>query len=88
MKRKLDREKMCQMFMDGYSYDEIANETGAKSVAVVKDLIRACGIRQKENRIDVGKAKALRRAGWTIDMIVNEFGYNFTAKEIEEALAR
>lgn len=75
--RKIDKEKMLQMYNDGYTYDEIAHYFGTKSGKNIEDMIR-----KEIKGVDKGKAKRLWLAGWGIYAIMKEC--HATEDEIRE----
>ena len=93
--RKFDYEKIREMAMDGFTAKEIAAEIGAQSAEHIKVLVRKM---KKENpqpagrppiarqKLDVGKVRALQRAGWSIGKIYYELGMMYPVEEIRKAM--
>jgi DNA-directed RNA polymerase specialized sigma subunit len=82
------RQKMRDMYEEGYSLQEICDELGYKTTDYVEYALRKMGVyRADEFGIDVPKVKALKAAGWTMQQIIAEFGHRYTATEINKALA-
>lgn len=79
--RKIDKEKMLQMYNDGYTYDEIAHYFGTKSGKNIEDLVR-----KEIKGVDKGKVKRLWLAGWGIYAIMKEC--HATEEEIREVVFR
>ena len=75
--RKIDKEKMIQMYEEGYTYDEIAYYFGTKSGKNIEDMVR-----KEIKGVDKGKAKRLWLAGWGIYAIMKEC--HATEDEIRE----
>lgn len=75
--RKIDKEKMIQMYEEGYTCDEIAHYFGTKSGKNIEDMVR-----KEIKGIDKGKAKGLWLAGWGIYAIMKEC--HATEDEIRE----
>jgi hypothetical protein len=102
--RVFDRDKIIRMDQDGFTPKEIQYAIGAKSTYHIKAILqkykREKGILPPAKEkpgihveptpvpLDVRKVKALQKAGWPMAKIVDEFGYNFTAEQIREALTR
>ena len=73
------------LWKNGKEVSEICEELGYKDAKHVTKVLRRNGL-YVDKRIDIAKVHALQKAGWNMDMIVNEFGYQFTAEEIQKAL--
>lgn len=87
--QQLDRANIARLADRGYTPDEIVTEIGAKSRSHVLQILAELGYRETSrgaHRLDVPKVKALMKAGWPIQKIVSEFGYNFTAEQITAAV--
>ena len=67
--KKLDRATIADMHRRGFSTSEIASAIGARSPQYVGELIRKLS---PSDYIDVGKIKALYKAGWNTWMIADE----------------
>lgn len=85
MGKKLDRNRIRELYLQGMSMADVAEEVGAKSVSFVRTILRDEGL-IVEYGIDIGKVKALKKAGWSISEIEYELGWKYTAQEIEDAL--
>ena len=101
-KPAFDHDMIYRLDAEGYSATEIAEMIGAKSNYHVRELIRnhrretdpnwrVCKARGRPQKtevipLDVGKVRALRRAGWSLPKIYNEFSGRFTMERISEAL--
>lgn len=70
-KRRLDRQKICDLWKQEYSIAEIAAETGANSTSVAQ-ILRDAGLYSGKSKVDKGKIRALRKAGWNISAIAHE----------------
>lgn len=97
-KRKpaFDHDMIYRLDAEGYSATEIAEMIGAKSNYHVRELIRnhrretdpnwrVCRGRSRKQDtlpIDAGKVRALRKAGWSLSKIYNEFSGKFPMEEI------
>ena len=75
------------LWNEGKSPSEICEELGYKDAKHVTKVLRRNGL-YVDKRIDVAKVRALQKAGWNMEMIVNEFNYRFTAEEIQAAVRR
>lgn len=73
------------LWNEGKSPSEICEELGYKCEKHVVKVLKQLGL-YVNKRVDIAKVHALQKAGWSMDMIVNEFGYQFTAEEIQKAL--
>lgn len=92
MTKKIDveerRKQMRQMYEDGYTLPEICEELGYKTTEYVQDELRKLGVYVKYPfGIDVPKVLALRRAGWDMKKIIEEFNHEYTATQINMAVA-
>jgi hypothetical protein len=95
--RKFDYEVIRKMAMDGFTAQEIAAEVGAQSAEHIKVLVRKMKreivqpvgrppiARQK---LDVGKVRALQRAGWSIGKIYYELGMMYPVEDIRKAMKK
>ena len=87
--QQLDRANIARLAEKGFTPDEIVTEIGAKSRSHVLAILSEMGFREARNgvkRLDIPKVKALRRAGWSMQKIVSEFGHNFTEEQIVDAV--
>ena len=75
------------LWKKGKEVSEICEELGDKDAKHVTKVLRRNGL-YVDKRIDVAKVHALQKAGWNMEMIVDEFGYRFTAEEIQNAIRR
>lgn len=75
------------LWKKGKEVSEICEELGYKDAKHVTKVLRRNGL-YVDKRIDVAKVHALQKAGWNMEMIVNEFGYRYTAEEIQNAIRR
>lgn len=78
-KPKIDREKMLQLYNDGYTPSEIADYFGTKSGLNIEKKLRAEGI-----LIDKPKIRSLWLAGWGIERIMKEC--NASEEQIREVV--
>ena len=84
---RIDRRRVRELYKAGYSVSEIITEIEMGSIPYVRELLKSMGFDVKTTDcIDIPKVKALQQAGWNMDQIVDEFGFNFTAEEIKAAL--
>ena len=95
--RKFNYDTIRKMAMDGFTAQEIAAEVGAQSAEHIKVLVRKM---KKENpqpagrppiarqKLDVGKVRALQRAGWSIGKIYYELGMMYPVEEIRKAMKK
>ena len=95
--RKFNYDTIRKMAMDGFTAQEIAAEVGAQSAEHIKVLVRKM---KKENpqhagrppiarqKLDVGKVRALQRAGWSIGKIYYELGMMYSVEEIRKAMKK
>ena len=95
--RKFNYDTIRKMAMDGFTAQEIAAEVGAQSAEHIKVLVRKM---KKENpqpvgrpskndkTLDVGKVRALQRAGWSIGKIYYELGMMYSVEEIRKAMKK
>lgn len=95
--RKFNYDTIRKMAMDGFTAQEIAAEVGAQSAEHIKVLVRKMKreIAQPVGRppiarqkIDVGKVRALQRAGWSIGKIYYELGMMYPVEEIRKAMKK
>ena len=70
-KRKLDRQKIYDLWKQELSIDDIAAEVGGKSSSVAQ-ILREAGLYSGKAPVDKGKIRALRKAGWNISAIAHE----------------
>lgn len=75
------------LWKKGKEVSEICEELGYKDAKHVTKVLRRNGL-HVDKRIDVAKVHALQKAGWNMEMIVDEFGYRFTAEEIQSAIRK
>lgn len=85
---KARRRKMIEMYKEGYSLSEICETLEYKDTDYIVQTLKRYGL-YKGNRsgIDVPKVLALKKAGWTMKDIVEEFNHDFTVTEINMAIA-
>ncbi len=88
MKKSERRAKIFELYDDGKSIDEICSILGYHRPEYVRSVLREGGIPlvDKLSGIDVPKVLALRKAGWHMADIIEEFGNEFTAEEIIQAV--
>lgn len=95
--RKFNYDTIRKMAMDGFTAQEIAAEVGAQSAEHIKVLVRKMKreIAQPVGRppiarqkLDVGKVRALQRAGWSIGKIYYELGMMYPVEEIRKAMRK
>ena len=93
--RRFNYDTIRKMAMDGFTAQEIAAEVGAQSAEHIKVLVRKMKreIAQPVGRppiarqkLDVGKVRALQRAGWSIGKIYYELGMMYPVEEIRKAM--
>lgn len=75
------------LWKKGKEVSEICEELGYKDAKHVTKVLRRNGL-YVDKRIDVAKVHALQKAGWNMEMIVDEFGYRFTSEEIQNAIRK
>lgn len=86
-KPKIDRKRLKELYLAGYSVSEIVSEMGVGTIPYVQEILREMGYTVKrKDLIDVPKVKALMQAGWSMRKIVDEFSGEFTEKEIIDAI--
>ena len=95
--RKFNYDTIRKMAIDGFTAQEIAAEVGAQSAEHIKVLVRKMKreIAQPVGRppiarqkLDVGKVRALQRAGWSIGKIYYELGMMYPVEEIRKAMKK
>lgn len=87
MKRSERKAMIPELFEQGKSIEEICEELGYKDPRYVEQTLRELDMFPEAlYGIDVPKVWALRKAGWTMDQIIDEFGHKFTSKQIQEAV--
>ena len=95
--RKFNYDTIRKMAMDGFTAQEIAAEVGAQSAEHIKVIVRKMKreIAQPVGRppiarqkLDVGKVRALQRAGWSIGKIYYELGMMYPVEEIRKAMKK
>jgi len=99
--RTVDHDKVIELMDSGLTYAEIAEIVGAKNRYTVRTIIRKYktehGLRTPRLKptpgtqadavpLDVGKVKALTRAGWDLAKICDEFNDHYSPDEIREAM--
>ena len=97
-KRIFDRGQIIRLSEKGYSSNQIAGMIGAKSATYVRKIVHGY---QSENPgwypgikcenpdlapLDIGKVRALTKAGWDLAKIHEEFGGDYSEAEIMEAM--
>ena len=81
-------EKMQEMYKDGYEISEICVELEYKDPKHIIRVLKMLGVYEEESSdIDVPKVLSLQKAGWTMDMIEQEFNYRFSAEQISDAVS-
>ena len=84
IKSKIPHDEVVQMYGEGYEIAELAYIFGSNN-AYIREILRKKKVQLRpENGIDVGKIKALRRAGWTVTAIA--FEMCLPAEQITEVL--
>lgn len=78
---KVDKDKMYELYDAGLSVDEIAENCACSRNYTLYLLQKKYG---KIGKIDTGKIKALWRAGWSINSIMNEM--NVSEDEIRKVV--
>ena len=78
-------KQLREMYLQGYDLAYICEEMGYKTQKTAINYLRIMGV-YEGNKLDVNKVIALKRAGWLIDQIVDEFNHKYTAKQIIEAV--
>ena len=88
MKKSERRAKIFELYSDGKSIDEICLILGYHRAEYVRSVLREGGIPlvDKPNGIDVPKVLALHEARWPMEKIIQEFGGQYTADQIREAV--
>ena len=82
-KRRLDVDKMIELYNLGFEPEEIGKEYGYKNGEYITTKLRQAGV-YKSKRLDKGKVMALHKAGWSNQAIA--FEMITTVEEIERAL--
>lgn len=83
------RKKAAEMYQEGYSVHDICAELGFTSPEYVRTILKDLGVWPEQMYdIDVPKVLALRKAGWHMSQILDEFRNQYTAKQIMEAVER
>lgn len=77
-----------EMYLEGMSTQEIANELGYSSSDQIRSILRRLGFKNGEYVMDVPKVLALKKAGWSMAMIVDEFSNRYTATQIENEVEK
>ena len=82
-KPRLTLDEMTELYRGGMSTEEIAQAHGYKNDKYIRERLKQIGL-YDNNRIDVGKIRALRKAGWTISAIAFEMAT--TGEKVKEIL--
>lgn len=81
------RKKAAEMYQGGYSVHDICAELGFTSPEYVRTILKDYGVWPEQMYdIDVPKVLALRKAGWHMSQILDEFRNQYTAEQIMEAV--
>lgn len=89
--RKVDVDIIIRMYMNGDSLDDIAKKAKVTSSGYVEAILeneKMLGKCLKRSGVvlDVAKARGLKKAGWSMWKIFDEFGGVFTVPEITAAI--
>ena len=79
-KVKIDREKMLQLYNEGYTPDQMASYFGTKSGKNIESILR----KELKKPVTKGKIQSLWLAGWGIERIMKEC--NVTQEEVREVI--
>ena len=79
-KVKIDREKLLQLYHQGYTIDQLASYFGTKSGKNLEAILR----KEFNKPVIQGKIKSLWLAGWGIERIMKEC--NVTREEVSEVI--
>lgn len=80
-------QQIPELFREGKDVYEIADILGYKSPGYIRTVLREQNmLPEQKYGIDVPKVLALRKAGWHMDRIIDEFGHNYTSKQIMKAV--
>ena len=97
-RRKFDHEKIIELSAQGYSSEQIATIIGAKCPGYMQEIVHDYQLKHpgwfpgnKSKHpglapLDVGKVKALHKAGWCLEKIHGEFSGNYSIEEIRGAI--
>lgn len=89
MPRTDKAKQIPELFREGKDVYEIADILGYKSPGYIRTVLREQNmLPEQKYGIDVPKVLALRKAGWHMDQIIDEFGHNYTSKQIQEAVTK
>ena len=78
--------QLRELYTNGCTIAEICKEMGFKTPETPINYLKEMGIYEDYGGIDVPKVLALRRAGWHMADILDEFGGKYTADEIMDAV--
>lgn len=78
-------ERIVKMYDEGHAINDIARAVSV-SHDYVRDLLRMAGRNCFKRPLDVGKVKALLRAGWSVEKITGEFNWMYSPQEIVDAV--
>ena len=101
--RRLDRDEIIRLHLEGLTNGEIAEEIGAKSPCHIGTIVKAWRedpanlhkanlkprydrSKRRKVKLDVGKVRALQRAGWSAEKIRFDMGPEYTIEEIKAAM--
>ena len=79
-KPKINREKMLQLYNEGYTPDQMASYFGTKSGKNIEAMLR----KELKKPVTRGKIQSLWLAGWGIERIMKEC--NVTQEEVREVI--
>ena len=79
-KVKINREKLLQLYNEGYTPDQMASIFGTKSGKNIEAILR----KELKKPVTNGKIKSLWLAGWGIERIMKEC--NVTQEEVREVI--
>jgi len=86
------QDKAIEMYKAGAQLEDITAELGYVHDGYVRGLLKNRGLLRPEDQekgeLDVPKVLALKRAGWSMAQIVDEFEHRFTAAEINMEVAK
>lgn len=87
--RPTRQDQIIDLYLQGHSIEQIRQKTGYTQLAYIRLILKNHGVLRPEDAnpmgIDVPKVLALMNAGWNMEKIVGEFGYLYSADELENA---
>lgn len=86
--------RLVEDYLKGRTLDELKELYGYEGRSAVRYVLVKHGVYRKTDRqvqndqrpVDAAKVLALQKAGWSMDKIVDEFGYQYTTAQIVGAV--